>query len=173
MSKQQLSAIEHAQMRDQVMPGVPPDVVKRLNDTRELAAKMSSARTLQMGDGVWLVGRLGHSTQTWKVDLANYKCCPALQLSRYPCVHLCHVCSVAKVKLSACMPKCHTESGWRAQLGLPLTGAANQRPVEVNPIPHMGTLMTEQPEGTDLRLVIAVRSGARARASSASASSRA
>lgn len=143
MSKQQLFAIEHAQMRDQVMPGVPPDVVKRLKDTRELAAKMSSARTQLLGDGVWQVGRLGHSLETWKVDLINYKCCPALQLSRYPCVHICHVCSVANVSLSVYMPKCHTESGWRAQLGLPPTGAANQRPVEVNPIPHMGRLMAD------------------------------
>jgi len=161
MATQQLCAIEHSQARDQVMPGVPPDVVKRLKDTRALATKMSSTRTRALGDGVWQVGRLGHSTATWKVSLADYTCCPALQLSRYPCVHICHVCSVAKVNLSDYMPKCHTVRGWRAQLGLSIAGASSQGLVEVNPIPHIGTLIAEQPEGIDLRLVIAVRSAGR------------
>ena len=53
MATQQLSAIEHSQARDQVMPGVPPDVVKRLKDTRALATKMSSTRARALGDGVW------------------------------------------------------------------------------------------------------------------------
>ena len=100
------------------------------------------------------MGRLGHSTETWKVSLADYTCCPALQLSRYPCVHICHVCSVAKVK-------CHTVRGWRAQLGLPIAGASSQGLVES---------IAEQPDGIDLRLVIAVRSGTRACASFARAS---
>ena len=48
-----LDALDPNQILEIVMPGVPPDVVKRLKDTRALATKMSSTRARALGDGVW------------------------------------------------------------------------------------------------------------------------
>jgi hypothetical protein len=104
MKKQQLCARSYAQERDQVMPGVPPAVVKRLQPTRELAARMASARTsvLDRQQQVYQVGRLSQSAATYKVHLAEYTCCPELKLWRYPCIHICHVCTYASRSVSTC-----------------------------------------------------------------------
>jgi len=55
------------------MPGVPFDLVKRLQGTRELAGRMAKHCTvlLDSAEQLYQVGRLSSSRHTWKVSLAR------------------------------------------------------------------------------------------------------
>ena len=176
-AKQQLLAIEHAAEPYPIMPGIPPAVVKLLEPTRSLADAMAASRTVKVDgeDHVYNVGRLSQASGFHRVALKSYKCCPLLDLKLYPCPHVCHVCSVAKLKVRDFAPLCHTERGWRAQLGLsalPPPAAARGEQHDLNllsgnvrrercPLPDVQALLKEAPKGENLQLVIAVRPGAR------------
>ena len=103
------------------------------------------------------------------VALRAYACCPLLKLKVYPCHHVCHVCSVAKLRVCDFAPLCHTEATWRKQLGLsalpaPAAGGG-QRELADNvrkqrcPLPDVAAVLSESPKGAHLQLVIAVRPG--------------
>jgi hypothetical protein len=143
---------------------------------------MASARTEKV-DGeelIFHVGRASQASEFQTVSLKRYECCPLLKFRTYPCHHVCHVCSVAKPKLRVAdfMPRCHTTKTWRAQLGL---SALPQAPLPSEPtdeqgrddlrgnvlrarcpLPDTNALLKESARGAHLRLVLAIRPGARA-----------
>jgi len=166
-AKQQRKALDYAAECDVTHPGVPPAVVEVLKPTLDLADQMSSTRTVKM-DGVehvYTVGRLSDGRAHATVALVPYTCCSEVALGRYPCHHMVHVCSAHQLRLSSFMPKCHTESTWRAQIGLEPRSAqlagqdGSSRLKACCPLPNTQSLLCELPKGTQLRLVIAVRPG--------------
>lgn len=65
------------------------------------------------------------------VSLKRYECCPLLKVRSYPCHHVCHVRSVAKLRVADFMPQCHTTTrpGEGSSGAARLVGAAAAGPL--------------------------------------------